>query len=369
MIEIDDYTGWVFETLHRLPEPGLQEFETARFLAGELERFGYEVTSGVGETGIVATMESGVAGPVLGVRADMDALPFEVGGKIEHIHACGHDANCTMVLAAARAVAARGIARGKLKIIFQPAEETFLGARQMVASRLLDDLEELVGIHLRPAQELGFGRAVAAVYHAAAYRIRALVKGRPAHSAKPHLGINTIDAAALAVNAVNALRLDPLVPHSAKATTIRSLGTAHNIIPDRTEVVFDLRAQRNETMDELIQKVKNAVTGSVGTLGAEVEMEDIGGVPAAVYDPQIIATAEAAIAEVLGEADAPIINPGSEDFHVFTLTYGLKSAYLGIGADLKPGLHDPQMSFDHQALHHGRQILEKVVAKRLGQAG
>ena len=121
-------------------------------------------------------------------------------------------------LSAAKTVAEKGISRGTLKIIFQPAEETFEGAKLMIESNALQDLEELIGIHLREMNELKLGEANSAVYHAAAHRIKAVIKGKPAHGARPHLGVNTIEAAALSINAVNAVKMDPLIPHSAKVT-------------------------------------------------------------------------------------------------------------------------------------------------------
>jgi amidohydrolase len=360
------YADLAFKRLHQTPEPGLKEYKTSQFLADELVKFGYQVDRDVGATGVVGTLDSHHTGPVLGVRADMDALPFDINGQKRYIHACGHDAHCAMVLSAAKTVSEKGILRGKLKIIFQPAEETFEGAKLMIGSNTLQDLEELIGIHLREMDELRLGEANSAVYHAAAHRIKAVIKGKPAHGARPHLGVNTIEAAALAINAVNAVRMDPLIPHSAKVTQINSTGTAHNIIPDETHVVFDLRAQNNETMIDLIQKVKRAIVNSVGAIEAELALEDLGGALAAEYDDSMIKLAEEAIVDVLGNLKAPAVSPGSEDFHFFAKAYNLKSVYVGLGADPSPGLHHPEMFFDLSALEYGRKILEKMILKRLG---
>lgn len=361
----EDYVDYVFKYLHENPEPNLEEYETSRFLADELIKIGYNVEKEVGITGVIGTLDSGKSGPTLGIRADMDALPFDINGEKKYIHACGHDAHCAIVLSAAKIIAKEGISKGKLKIIFQPAEETLQGAKLMIKSNRLNDLEELIGIHLRPAFETKLGEANSAVYHAAAHRIKAVIKGKPAHSARPNLGINTIEAATLAVIAVNTIKIDPMVPHSAKATTINSMGSAHNIIPDKTQVVFDLRAQKNETMGDLIEKVKTAISNSVKSINAEVEIEDISDGPAAEYDEEMIKLAESAINEVLGKVNNPIISPGSEDFHFFTKSYSLKSVYIGIGANLSPGLHHPEMSFDLNALKYGQNILKNMILKRL----
>lgn len=359
------YVEEAFEYLHRNPEIGLQEFRTSEYISGELKKHGYHVVDGVAGTGIIAALGSGVPGPVLGLRADMDALPFVIDGKRVNIHACGHDANSAMVLATARHFGKTGISRGKLVTIFQPAEESLEGASLMLKDGEFKDLEELVGIHLRPVEEAALGEASPAVYHGACHRIRVGFRGTPSHSARPHLGINTIEAAALAIHAVHAVRVDPMVPHSVKATRINSAGPAHNIIPDRTEVVFDLRAQQNGLMEILLDKVTTAIRQSAKSVGAETDIAYVSSVPAAEYDDRMLETARSAIEGVFGQVIGPIINPGSEDFHVFTKTLHLKSAYIGLGADLGPGLHRPDMAFDLKALEYGQEILKNIVLKRL----
>ena len=123
-----------YNYLHAIPEPGLQEFKTAAYLAAKLEAAGYAVTCHIGgATGIVGIYDSGLPGPVLGIRADMDALTHIIDGKTIQRHTCGHDAHCAMLLTAAEEIIAENsIKKGKLKIIFQPAEETGAGDRKSV---------------------------------------------------------------------------------------------------------------------------------------------------------------------------------------------------------------------------------------------
>ena len=112
----------------------------------------------------------------------------------------------------------------------------------MLDSGLLDDVDEMISIHLRPIQEARFGQATPALCHGASKVVKAKVKGLTSHGARPHLGINAIDAAAQIVNAINAIKIDPTVPHSVKTTKLMAGGTAHNIIPETAEMTFDLRA-------------------------------------------------------------------------------------------------------------------------------
>ncbi len=360
-----EYVDEVFERLHAMPEVAFQEHETSRFILKELRKFGY-IAAIVAKTGIIATLNSEKPGPVFGVRADMDALPFVVDGEDIAIHACGHDANSSMVLAMAKDIAEKGISRGKLILVFQPAEEVLTGARAVLESGKLDELGELIGIHLRPEEEAVLGIATPALRHGSSYKIKVKIDGKSAHGARPHQGVNSIDAAVLAVNAVNAVRVDPRVSHSAKVTVINSLGDAFNTIPETTNMVFDLRAQTNGAMDDLRKRVTGVINDSVELIGASAEIKE-DGIPAADYDDEMIDLAKEAIEKVLGRSLPPIETPGGEDFHFYTENLpALRTAYIGLGADLNPGLHKPDMEFDQRALRHGRDILKYIVTNKLG---
>ena len=357
--------GETWRDLHAIPEPGFQEERTAAYLAERLRKAGYSTKTGVGGTGVVGVLSSGVPGPTVGLRADMDALCHDVDGQKRTIHSCGHDANCTMVLFAAEAVAAcGGPERGALKVVFQPAEETLDGAKAMIGTGELDDLTHLLGIHLRPREELPFGKATTSIRHGASEIMLARFKGRQAHGARPHQGINAVEAASLAVLAVSGIKLDPHVPHSAKATMIRGGGTALNIIPDSAEIAFDLRAQTNTLMDELKARVAGAVGAAASIGGAHVEMTWKAGVPAAEDDPEVIRLAEEAITKVLGKegVTGPLMTAGGEDFHHYAQAIkGLKTTVIGVGADLTAGLHQPMMTFNHDALLVGAKVLALMV--------
>lgn len=356
----------VFTTLHQTPELGFQEVKTSQFLAQKLHEAKFKVISNInGTTGVMGILEGPEPGPVLALRADMDALAFKINGKDVNIHACGHDANSTMVLMAAGEIARIGIKRGTLKILFQPAEEVLGGAEAMLASGLLDDVNEMLGIHLRPIQEAKLGQATPALCHGSSYIVTAKIKGLAAHGARPHLGINAIDGAVAIVNAVNAIKLNPAVPFSVKTTKLTAGGNAYNIIPDIAEMGFDLRAQTNTAMEQLITKTCNAIEKGAATVGAEAEVIIRGGVPGAEYDQGTIALAKKAIEAVLGEALGPVITPGGEDFHYYSTKGKIKTAYIGLGADLVPGLHHPEMKFNPEALVQGVKILSYLVYERL----
>lgn len=355
----------MYHTLHATPELGFQEVNTSKILATKLEEAGFETTRNInGTTGVLGILKGQEPGPVICLRADMDALAFKIDGQDINIHACGHDANSTMVLMASRVLAKQGIKKGTLKVLFQPAEEVLGGSEAMLESGLLDGVEEMFGLHLRPLQEARLGQATPALCHGSSYVMRAEIKGLAAHGARPHLGINVIDAAASIVNAVNAIKLNPAVPFSVKTTKLIASSGANNTIPDSAEMIFDLRAQTNGAMESLLEKTRRAIENAAATVGALTKVTVLGGVPGADYDPKLIEVAERAIKRVLGEVMGQIITPGGEDFHYYSTKGKIKTAYLGLGADLSPGLHHPQMNFNLEALIHGVKILTVIVDER-----
>ena len=361
-----NYVEQIFNELHLIPERGFEEFKTSELLAKELEKFGFEVHKNVGVTGIIAIYDTGIEGPTLGLRADMDALEFIVNGETVNIHACGHDANCAMTLAAAKKCKETGIKKGKLKILFQPAEELTEGALKMMKDPRFGNFDELIGIHLRPIEDMELGEASEAVYHSASVQLRYKIKGLSAHGARPHLGISALDAAVIATNSVNAIRIDPAVNHSIKVTNISVEGRTFNKIPSETLLALDLRCECNDTMTEIKEKVRNAVEHSVMSVGATAEEIYFGEVIAADYDEDMIKTCKKAVEKVLGKSFGKMQNYGGEDFHYFTRDLNCKSCYLGIGSNATPGLHHEKMTFDRRALEIGEKILVEIVNDRLG---
>jgi amidohydrolase len=271
-----------------------------------------------------------------------------------------------MVLTAAEEIARRGLKGGTVKILFQPGEEVLDGALRMIDDGAVDDVDILLGIHLRPIQEAKLGQATPALYHGSSYIMEADIKGTTAHGARPHLGVNAVDAAAAVVGAVNAIHMNPTIPSTVKVTKLQAGGAALNAIPESAYMAFDLRSQDNALMDELIRKTTRAIEAGAATVGAEAAVKVKGGVPAAEYDKDIIELARRAITTVLGSAGLldPIVTPGGEDFHYFVKKKpSLKAGYIGLGCDLTPGLHHPAMKFDQSALENGVKILLHMVGE------
>lgn len=352
----------LYDHLHTIPELGFEEYKTAAFLAEELKKSGFDVRTHVGgTTGVVGVYDSGVAGPTIALRADIDALGHMIEGKLCAMHTCGHDAHSSMVLAAAEElVRAKMITKGKLKIIFQPAEEIGTGALAMVEGGAIDDVDMILGLHLRPIEETTMGKATPALYHAASQRLKGVFHGVSAHGARPHLGVNAIDAAVAAITAVNAIHLNPTESYSIKATQMIADAGVTNAIPNEATVIWDVRSELNTTMEHLLEKTKAAIIAGAATVGATVDVSNYFAIPAAEYSDEAIDVLTKAIIEVYGEEGLcpPIKTAGGEDFHYYIKEKpSIKAGYFGLGCDLTPGLHNPSMKFNKEALEQGKNVL------------
>jgi amidohydrolase len=353
----------IFDHLHQNPEISWEEVQTTQFLKEQLEKEGYRVQTFSDCTGVVG--EIGEGDFTVAVRADMDALWQEKDGKWQANHSCGHDSHSTMVLGVLKLFKQMGYKPpGKLKVIFQPAEEKGAGALKMLEKKVLDDVDYLYGVHLRPIQELRSGYASPAILHGASQFITGEIKGETAHGARPHLGVNAIEVASSLVQEISKIHVDPQVPASIKMTEIHAGGSAGNTIPDRAEFALDLRAQTNEVMNELEFKLTQIIEGLSTIYDADIKLHSEIKLAAAKVDLEAQQIMEGAIQEVLGHnyCAPPVVTSGGEDFHFYSLMKEeLKTTMLGLGCDLQPGLHHPDMTFRREDLLIGIQILATTV--------
>lgn len=356
-----------FDDLHAMPELGLKEFKTSAYIAKALKEMGYEVEDHLGgETGVVGVLSSGKAGPVLCLRSDMDALGTKDGGAA---HLCGHDGHMSMLLAAAEEIKNEGLAKkGKLKVLFQPAEETSQGALSVLKSDVLDDVDILIGMHGRPIQECRVGEAAPALYYSAATHIRYHIHGKQSHGARPYLGISALDAACLLVSAANALRFNSNVVYNIKATQIHADAGVPNAVPGEATVTFDLRSQDNEVMELMMKKLKAAAEGAAASIGAVAEEEILHASPASIITPEVTDMIAEVIKEELGEQALipPITTAGGEDFFWYPkMKPEIKTGFIALGEDGEPGLHDPGFHFNRDALPNGVKLHKGLVKKIL----
>lgn len=369
---INEHKNEILQTyadLHKIPEWGFEEFKTSAYLQNKLKSHGITVTKFT-ETGFVAEVEGTETGLCIGLRADIDALPFtNEKGETFYVHACGHDSHSTMVMWTLIALKELNLVKhGKVRGIFQPAEEKLTGAISMIKAGAAKDLDELYGVHIRPIQELKSGQAAPALWHGGSTMAEVVVHGHTAHGARPHLGANAIDGAALVILAINSIWINPAEPWSAKVTRMHSGGAIINLIPDKAVLSLDIRAASNVLMEELLNKIKTAISGAASAAGCTAELIIGDSVPAADYDQSAIDVLADAITTVLGSNNLvkPIITPGSDDFHQYKVADPkLKTAFLALGADAQPGLHDPHMCFNTEVIIPGIKILVEALVSRI----
>jgi amidohydrolase len=358
----------IFNYLHTHPEVSMEEYHTTAFIKNKLNEWGCRNIKTFGDDpGVIA--EIGKGAPIVGIRADMDALWQEVDGTFRANHSCGHDAHMAMVLGTLLYFKKMNIEpKGTIRYLFQPAEEIGQGAKLMLKKGAVNGLDYLFGVHVRPLEETKNGRAAPAILHGASCSITGRIIGEDAHASRPHLGTNAIEVAASLVNELAHIHADPLVPHSVKMTKLQAGGSSANIIPGQAAFALDLRAQTNEVMEQLIEQVKRAVSTIAEFFKVKIKLIVPDYLAAATLNMKAASIMAAAIRDILGEdkCDAPLVTTGGEDFHFYAKQRPeLKTTMLGLGCGLAPGLHHPQMAFDRSAMLTGIQILSSALLKAI----
>ena len=367
-LDYDRHLGALFDYFHRNPELSLMETQTAKRLAQELEAVGFEVTQGVGGTGIVALMDNG-PGPLVMMRADMDGLPIEEnsglanasrarqldwdGNEVFVMHACGHDVHITSLVGTARQmVAARDSWSGTLMLIGQPAEERLAGARQMVEDNLWERFgkpDYALAFHVSAQVPAGKLVVEPGSPFSGADTVDIIIHGVGAHGASPHGGIDPVVLGSQIVLALQTIVSRTLPPREAGVITVGSFhsGSKHNIISDRAHLQLTVRNDSLESREILLEGIKRVATnmGRVAGLPEDKLPEVIISeewVPPTVNDKALTMELREVLAEALGNDvfyNAKRLGMGAEDFPFFTLDPHIPSTYFSVGGT-------PQADFD-----------------------
>ena len=338
----------LYRDLHRHPELGFAETRTAAVAARELRAAGFDVTEGVGGTGVVGVLRNG-DGPTALLRADMDALPVEektglpyastvVVGGTPVAHACGHDVHVTCLVGAARALSAdRATWSGTVLAVCQPAEEVGGGAEAMVADGIFDRFgrpDVVLGQHVAPIPAGVIGLRPGPAF-AAADSVRVTLHGRGGHGSRPEAAVDPVVMAASVV-----LRLQTVVARETAATdtvvlTVGAMraGTVANIIPDSAELLLSIRTYDQDVRARTLAAVERVVRGEAAAAGApeppEVVVES--SFPAAVNDPDAADRTRPALASAVPIVVDPGPVTGSEDVGVFATAAGAPLVYWLLG--------------------------------------
>jgi amidohydrolase len=380
----DELTKWRRD-IHAHPELAFEESRTAGFIAHRLEEAGIDVARGLGKTGLVGTLRSGSSERVIGLRADMDALPMDELNELEHksrhvgrMHACGHDGHTVMLLAAARHLAATRHFDGTVRFIFQPAEEANArgsGAEAMIAGGLFDRfaMSNVFAIHNLPQLAAGTFAVRAGPVLAAMDLFDVAITGHGTHGATPHKGVDSIWVAAQLINAWQSIvspNIDPLQSAVVSATSIIA-GDSWNVIPETATIRGSIRTLRLD-LQKLVKARFFAIAEHVAeAYGAKVVIKYREMTPVLINDPDQVSVVCEAAAQVVGEdkVSCGFVVPqamGSDDFSLMLAHAPGAYVFLGTGDGKKSRmLHEPQYDFNDEILPIGASFWVRLVERKL----
>jgi hippurate hydrolase len=354
--------------LHAHPETAFEEHATAEFVAERLEGFGgITVERGIAGTGVVGTLVNG-DGPSIGLRADMDALGFEEANEFAHrsarpgkMHACGHDGHTAMLLGAARHLAETRMFRGTVRFIFQPAEENEAGGLAMVKDGLFSrfPVDAVYGLHNWPGLPVGRMAIAPGPMMASCDLFEIAIAGRGCHAAMPHLGDDTVLAAASMTLALHALlgRVVDAQDSAVLSITQLQAGDTWNVLPSRAVLRGTVRAFRESVQDTLEAAIGETARTTAAAHRCSADVRYDRRYPATVNDPDAAARAARAAALVFGEEailHTPRPSMGSEDFAFMLRERPGCYVWLGNGStDGGRVLHNPRYDFNDEILPLG----------------
>ncbi|CCE04078.1 putative Amidohydrolase family protein; hippurate hydrolase (Benzoylglycine amidohydrolase) [Bradyrhizobium sp. STM 3843] len=367
--------------IHSHPELLYDVHRTAAFVAERLREFGCdEVATGLGKTGVVGVIKGKTPGngevKVLGLRADMDALPIEEATGLPYtsknpgmMHACGHDGHTAMLLGAARYLAETRNFAGEVAVIFQPAEEGGGGAHAMIKDGLMErfKIDQVYGMHNGPGLPVGAFAIRPGPLMAATDNIDITIEGHGGHAAKPH---NCIDSLLVGAQLVTVLQqivsrnVDPLESAVVSICEFHA-GNARNVIAQSATLRGTVRTLSPKIRDLVEQRVREVVAGTAQITGAKIDLSYTRGYPVTVNHAEQTEIALQAAREVAGEANVHEMPPmmGAEDF-----SYMLEArpgAFIFIGNGDSAGLHHPAYNFNDEAIVYGTSYFIRLVENTL----
>ena len=373
----EEITGWR-RHIHENPEIAFEETETAAFVVERLNEIGVdEVATGLGKTGVVAVIKgrSDTRGKVIGIRADMDALPMSEDTGLDYasknpgaMHACGHDGHTAMLLGAAKYLSETRNFDGTAVLIFQPAEEGGGGADVMCQDGLMSrwDIDEVYSMHNWPGRPVGEFSIRAGAFFAATDTFDIHFEGRGGHGAKPQ---DTVDTTVMAAQAVLALQTiasrnaDPVDQVVVSVTSFETGSNAFNVIPQKVHLKGTVRTLSKEMRALAEERMKAICEGIAATFGGSVVVDYHRGYPSMVNHEEQTAFAADVARKISGDCgDAPLVM-GGEDF-----AYMLEErpgAYILVGNGDTANVHHPKYNFNDETIPAGCSWYAEVIEQRM----
>ncbi len=378
---LDEMTIWR-QDLHKIPEIGLEEYETSNYIKNKLKEFRIKFKDGYSNTGIVAWVDGNKTSTdkTIGLRADFDALPMPEINDFDYksknkgmMHACGHDGHATMLLGAAKYLSENNDFNGRVYFIFQPGEEGFAGGKKMIDDGMFKDfkIDEVYAIHNWPELPLGTFGVNSGPMMAAVDEFDIIVKGKGGHAASPHLSIDPVVISAQVISAAQTIisrSTNPIDKALISITKINA-GTAYNVIDDQVKMGGTVRTFKKETRSFIEKRLRELCNGIAESYGAEIKIEfDL----INKYPPTINSKKESLFAanvakELVGENNVITdIDPsmGGEDFSYLLEEKPGTYLYLGQGdKNHKAHLHTTNYDFNDNLLPVGVNFWVDLVKK------
>ncbi|MGJ4929177.1 M20 metallopeptidase family protein [Bradyrhizobium sp. HKCCYLS2038] len=367
--------------LHANPELRYEECQTADLVASRLKALGYDVTEGVAKTGVVGLLDTGRPGPTIAFRADMDALPIEEQTGLSYasrnpgkMHACGHDGHTASLLLAARKLAEdHDHLSGRLKLLFQPAEEGGLGAVAMIEADVLKGVENIYGFHNRPGFPLGRVFAKSGPAMGGSTRYELAITGHGGHAARPDLAIDPILVGSAVVQGLQSIvsrRLSPLESGVITVTGFHA-GGGGNVIPPTARLMISARDGSPDVFALLGHEIRQVTTNICSAHGARAEITQLLRIPSVINDrAQTDFVIKVAI-DTVGENRAGRIDTlatmGAEDFAFYLEQVPGCFFFVGNGEE-SAYLHDPKYDFCDEILPVAGGMFVAIASHRLRSA-
>jgi hippurate hydrolase len=362
----EEITAWRRD-LHAHPEIGFEVHRTASIVAEKLNAFGCDaIVPGIGKTGVVGVIKGRKtgSGKVVGLRADMDALPIQEATGLAYastmpgkMHACGHDGHTAMLLGAAKHLCDTRNFDGTVVVIFQPNEEGLTGSLAMLQDGLMErfGIHEVYGMHTSPTHELGTFTLCPGPMLAACDKFTIAISGKGSHAGRPHEGVDPVVVGAqiiMALQTIASRNVNPLDAVVVSTCVVRA-GEAFNIIPQDASLIGTIRTLSERVRSHTHARMRQIAEGTAALFGAMAQVILEGDVPVTVNDPEKTTFARAVASEIVGAGNVKSMRPimGAEDFsHMLRKAPG---AFIMLGNGIGPGLHNPGYDFNDAAIPLG----------------
>lgn len=369
--------------LHQNPELAFEEESTALFVQEKLQELGIEYQSSIGRTGVVGLIKGEEPGPTVALRADMDALPIQDGKDVPYkskvdgkAHLCGHDAHTTILLGAASLLTKFRPKKGQVKLVFQPAEEGFGGAKEMIKDGVLQnpDVSLIAGLHVHHTADTGYVTVCPGISSAATDGFNLTIYGKGGHAAHPHLSVDSIAVTAEVISSLQQIVSRQIEPTSPVVLTIGKIsgGYARNVIAPSVTLEATVRTLDLQVREQMEGKINQIVKGICDAFGATYELEYNYGYPSVYNDESLLPLLEETTNAVLGEGKLSLAKPsmGGEDFSYYAQQVPGIFFRLGIRNEEKGTtnpLHHPLFDIDEDALPLGSTMLAQFAINALNK--